>query len=111
MNRVVYYLWRIKDVIAKGVVISEEVINYIGPTHTRETSEILTLLIYPNKSCFSLCSVGGVGWGALWKFEEPKKHDWMSCYYPCSWRLTSWHLKLAWHGWQPRWLPSPWRVW
>ena len=40
----------IGDRIAKGVEITDEIINYTSPTHTRETSDILTWLIYPIKN-------------------------------------------------------------
>ena len=34
----------------KGVGITYEVVNYTSPTHTKETSEILTSLMYPIKN-------------------------------------------------------------
>ena len=52
-----------------------------------------------------------MGWGGgIVKICKNQKNM-IGCYVtiPVHGRLTSWHLKLAWPGWQPRWLLSPWR--
>jgi hypothetical protein len=45
MSHVVITYGEIKYRIAKGVGITYEVTNYTSPTHIRETSEVLTLLM------------------------------------------------------------------